>query len=71
MHNVRFQAEDAGVLDDEVNVTTSGRITLRMWDVRNGAPENAQKEALKRMFGRGPKAADTAAPIDWDFLLED
>ncbi|KAF8919256.1 hypothetical protein CPB85DRAFT_1212878 [Mucidula mucida] len=69
MPNVRFQdSVDSGLPEDEVVVVTSGRITFRMWDVRTGTPENAQKEALKRMFGRTHKAPET---IDWDFLLDD
>ncbi|GLB35427.1 hypothetical protein LshimejAT787_0209920 [Lyophyllum shimeji] len=55
--------------EDEVVVATRGHITFRMWDVRTQAPEKAQREALKRMFGCVRKAPETA--IDWDFLLED
>ncbi|KAF5386562.1 hypothetical protein D9615_001905 [Tricholomella constricta] len=55
--------------EDDVVVCTRGRITFRMWDIQTHAPENTQREALKRMFGCTRKAPETA--IDWDFLLED
>jgi hypothetical protein len=40
-----------------------------MWDVNACAPENTQKETLKRMFGCKHRAPETT--IDWDFLLAD
>lgn len=55
--------------EDDVVVSTRGRITFRMWDVQTRAPENTQKETLKRLFGCTRKAPETV--IDWDFLLED
>ncbi|KAF8061596.1 hypothetical protein FPV67DRAFT_1452513 [Lyophyllum atratum] len=55
--------------EDDVVVATKGRVTFRMWDIQTQAPENTQREALKRMFGCARKAPETA--IDWDFLLED
>ncbi|KAG6845723.1 hypothetical protein H0H87_004989 [Tephrocybe sp. NHM501043] len=55
--------------EDDVVVSTRGRITFRMWDVQTSAPENTHKETLKRMFGCTRKVPETA--IDWDFLLDD
>ncbi|KAG6808496.1 hypothetical protein H0H92_003958 [Tricholoma furcatifolium] len=55
--------------EDDVVVCTRGRISFRMWDIQTCAPENMQKETLKRMFGCTRKAPETT--IDWDFLLED
>jgi hypothetical protein len=55
--------------EDDVVVSTRGRVTFRMWDIQTCAPENGQVEALKRMFGRAKKAPGTT--IDWDFLLDD
>jgi hypothetical protein len=55
--------------EDEVFISTRGRITFRMWDIQTGTPENCRLEALKRMFGCVKKAPETT--IDWDFLLED
>ncbi|KIY66047.1 hypothetical protein CYLTODRAFT_423772 [Cylindrobasidium torrendii FP15055 ss-10] len=71
--NVRFQrasthAVDTDSPDDHIEVTTAGRVTFRMWDVRTGSPESAQRETLKRVFGRGSHKPTTDA---WDFLLED
>jgi hypothetical protein len=55
--------------EDDIVVSTRGRITFRMWDIQTCAPENGQVEVLKRMFGRVKKAPETT--IDWDFLLDD
>ncbi|PBK83705.1 hypothetical protein ARMGADRAFT_1018924 [Armillaria gallica] len=62
--------EHDGFAEDEVVVMSSGHVTFRMWDVLTGAPERAQKEVLKRMFGRTQKARETST-MNWDFLLED
>ncbi|KAJ4488565.1 hypothetical protein J3R30DRAFT_3696449 [Lentinula aciculospora] len=71
MQNVYLTSDDDTDATDEdcVVVVTNGNIMFRMWDVQICAPENAQKETLKRMFGCSKKAPETT--IDWDFLLED
>ncbi|KAJ3999239.1 hypothetical protein F5050DRAFT_1739100 [Lentinula boryana] len=71
MQNVHFTGDDDTDATDEdcVVVVTNGNIMFRMWDVQTCAPENPQKETLKRMFSCSKKAPETT--IDWDFLLED
>lgn len=71
MENVRFNEDTCDQWDtDEVVVQTTGTVTFRMWDVHANAPENARKEALKRMFGYSKKSEGTRCGIDWDFLLD-
>ncbi|KAF7327330.1 hypothetical protein MKEN_00310600 [Mycena kentingensis (nom. inval.)] len=55
--------------EDEVIVATRGHVTFRMWDVQTNAPECAQVETLKRLFGCARKVPETSH--DWDFLLDD
>ncbi|KAJ3868650.1 hypothetical protein EV359DRAFT_60443 [Lentinula novae-zelandiae] len=71
MQNVYFSGDDDtdATNEDCLVVVTNGNIMFRMWDVQTCAPENTQKETLKRMFGCSKKAPETS--IDWDFLLED
>jgi len=72
IRNVRFNdpdCEEENFTEDDVVVCTRGRITFRMWDIQTCAPENPQKETLKRMFGYTRKAPQP--DIDWDFLLDD
>ena len=72
MRNVRFNEDACDQLDnDEVVVQTLGTVTFRMWDVHTNAPENARKEALKRMFGSSKKPQGMRRGINWDFLLDD
>lgn len=56
--------------EDDVVIVTRGRITFRMWDVQSGSPENAHKEALKRIFC-GSSRKNPENGIDWDCLLKD
>jgi len=71
LRNARINGADHCELPDEddVVVRTRGHITFRMWDIQTHAPENTQKEALKRIFSCVRRAPETT--IDWDFLLED
>ncbi|KAF4578473.1 hypothetical protein EYR40_001379 [Pleurotus pulmonarius] len=70
LQNVRLNegVYDDVMEEDEVVVYTHGTIAFRMWDTQTRAPENSRKENLKRLFGCGRKAPETA--IDWDFLLD-
>ncbi|KAF7359259.1 hypothetical protein MSAN_01268200 [Mycena sanguinolenta] len=72
MSNVRLNDRDAQHVfdEDEVIVSTCGRVTLRMWDVQTSMPENPSKETFKRLFCCSRKAPETTSH-DWDFLLED
>lgn len=60
------------VQEDEVVVSTAGRVSFRMWDIDRGDTEMRAKEACKRMFGFGWCSKRTPeVAIDWDFLIED
>lgn len=54
---------------DLVDITTSGTIHLKMWDVRTSAPEVKSKETFAKFFGLTKKKPTTQH--NWDFLLED
>ncbi|KAJ7184332.1 hypothetical protein C8R46DRAFT_1172574 [Mycena filopes] len=71
MGNVRLNAPDSvhAYDEDEVVVSTAGRVRFRMFDVLTSTPENTQKETLRRLFCCSRKAPETAH--DWDFLLEE
>lgn len=70
MHNVQFNGtEQDDDYEDIVVVDTPGNITFRMWDIQTCAPENNQKEILKRMFGGYTRKAPEV-PMNWDFLLD-
>lgn len=78
MHNVQLFLDDSDRLDgdswnldsiDEVDIQTSGNVSLKMWDVRTSAPEVKSKETLKRIFGS--KTKKPSKRVNWDFLLED
>lgn len=53
---------------DLVDITTSGNIHLKMWDVRTSAPEVKSKESFVKFFGLTKKPKNH---LNWDFLLED
>lgn len=71
MRNVRLIERTGEVCynEDDVVVSTEGRVTFRMWDVQTCAPEVAHKECFQRLFSCRRKAPETT--IDWDFLLKD
>jgi hypothetical protein len=54
---------------DLVDITTSGNVHLKMWDVRTSAPEVKSKETLVKFFGLTKKKPTNH--LNWDFLLED
>lgn len=54
---------------DLVDITTSGTIHLKMWDVRTSAPEVKSKETFAKFFGLTKKKPTNH--LNWDFLLED
>jgi hypothetical protein len=58
---------------DEVEIHAPGHITLRMWDVVEGAPESLAREAWRKMCRRATSKGLQAEQqtIDWDFLLDD
>ena len=65
---------------DEVEIDAPGPVSLRMWDVCEGAPERVAREAWRRMLQRAcakknlcgdAKHRSRQRGIDWDFLLED
>ncbi|KAI0253782.1 hypothetical protein BJV78DRAFT_1152638 [Lactifluus subvellereus] len=62
---------------DEVEIHAPGHITLRMWDVAEGAPESLAREAWRKMCRRATSSKGSWAEqqarqaIDWDFLLDD
>lgn len=62
---------------DEVEIHGTGHITLRMWDVVEGAPESGAREAWRKMVRRATSSKQlrpeqrTRQTIDWDFLLDD
>jgi len=62
---------------DEVEIHAPGHITLRMWDVVEGAPESLAREAWRKMCRRATTSKSLRAEqqaqqaIDWDFLLDD
>ncbi|THH21065.1 hypothetical protein EW146_g395 [Bondarzewia mesenterica] len=68
---------------DEVRICADGHVTLRMWDVVQGVPESATKEAWRMMCRKASsknlrgevksreREHQQRRVIDWDFLLED
>ena len=54
---------------DLIDVTTSGTIHLKMWDVRTCAPEVKSRETFVKLFGLTKKKPTNHR--NWDFLLED
>jgi hypothetical protein len=62
---------------DQVEIHATGPITLRMWDVVEGAPEKVAREAWRKMCRRATSSKNLRAEqrarqgIDWDFLLDD
>lgn len=54
---------------DLVDISTSGTIHLKMWDVRTSAPEVKSKETFVKFFGLTKKKPTNH--LNWDFLLED
>lgn len=54
---------------DLVNITTSGIVHLKMWDVRTCAPEVKSRETFVKLFGLTKKKPTNHA--NWDFLLDD
>jgi hypothetical protein len=62
---------------DEVEIHAAGHITLRMWDVAEGAPEKVARETWRKMCRRATSSKNLRAEqrarqgIDWDFLLDD
>ncbi|KAH9955632.1 hypothetical protein BC827DRAFT_1261994 [Russula dissimulans] len=62
---------------DEVEIHAAGHITLRMWDVVEGAQESVAREAWRKMCRRATSSKNLRAEqrnreaIDWDFLLDD
>ncbi|KAA1471366.1 hypothetical protein DENSPDRAFT_858889 [Dentipellis sp. KUC8613] len=76
--STRMQStEGEGDSLDEVEVFALGPITLRMWDVAEGAPEKASREVWRRLLKRSSsthvahKNRERQPAIDWDFLLDD
>jgi hypothetical protein len=62
---------------DEVEIHAEGHITLRVWNVVEGAPESAARETWRKMCRRAASSKNLRADqrarqgIDWDFLLDD
>ena len=54
---------------DLVDITTSGAVHLKMWDVQTSAPEVKSKETFAKFFGLTKKKPTNC--LNWDFLLED
>lgn len=54
---------------DLVDITTSGAVHLKMWDVQTSAPEVKSKETFVKFFGLTKKKPTNY--LNWDFLLED
>jgi len=54
---------------DLVDITTSGSVHLKMWDVRTSAPEVKSRETFVKLFGLTKKKPTNHH--NWDFLLED
>ena len=54
---------------DLVDITTSGTVHLKMWDVQTSAPEVKSKETFVKFFGLTKKKPTNC--LNWDFLLED
>ena len=54
---------------DLVDITTSGTVHLKMWDVRTCAPEVRSRETFAKLFGLAKKKPTNRH--NWDFLLED
>ena len=54
---------------DLVDITASGVVHLKMWDVQTSAPEVKSKETLAKFFGLTKKKPTNY--LNWDFLLED
>lgn len=61
----------AGATDgpDLVDITTSGTVHLKMWDVWTCAPEVKSRETFVKLFGLTKKKPTNH--LNWDFLLED
>jgi len=70
--HVRINAEEVCAYDgeDEVVVRTTGKVTLKMWDIAAGAPERKSRERWRRLLGCSSMKTPEAT-IDWDFLLDD
>jgi hypothetical protein len=61
---------------DEVEIHAAGHITLRIWDVVEGAPESVAREAWRKMCRRAISSKNLRTEqrrqgMDWDFLLDD
>jgi hypothetical protein len=62
---------------DQVEIHAAGHVTLRVWDVVEGAPESAAREAWRKMCRRAVSSKNLRAEqrarqaVDWDFLLDD
>ena len=62
---------------DQVEIHAAGPITLRIWDVVEGAPERVAREAWRKMLRRATSSKNLRVEqrarqaMDWDFLLED
>jgi hypothetical protein len=62
---------------DEVEIHAAGHITLRIWDVVEGAQERVAREAWRKMCRRAISSKNLRAEqrarqaVDWDFLLDD
>jgi len=54
---------------DLVDITTSGIVHLKMWDVRTSAPEVKSRETFAKLFGLTKKRPTNHH--NWDFLLDD
>ena len=54
---------------DLVDITTSGTVHLKMWDVWTCAPEVKSRETFVKLFGLTKKKPKNH--LNWDFLLED
>ena len=63
--------DGAGATDgfDLVDITASGTIYLKMWDVRTSAPEVKARETFVKLFGLTKKKPTNRH--NWDFLLDD
>jgi len=61
----------AGAADgfDLVDITASGTVHLKMWDVRTSAPEVKSRETFAKLFGLTKKKPTNHH--NWDFLLDD
>ncbi|KAI0045151.1 hypothetical protein FA95DRAFT_1495930, partial [Auriscalpium vulgare] len=78
-----FEDEDEHGRADEVEVCAAGPLTLRVWDVVEGAPERPARESWRKMVKRATSRGNIRQQaqqqqqqqqqqaIDWDFLLDD